>query len=85
MNVIEESPFTGTKTIIETCPGLLATKNVKGSGLPIHCAISRCGNEELVPMMASVGNQYAVGGIEARGGLLVEDKDYCANVLQIVA
>ena len=74
------------KTIIETCPELLATKDGNGM-LPIHSA-STSDNvynelEVYIPLLAEVGMKYEVGGKEGRGGLLISDGSY--NPLQNLA
>jgi hypothetical protein len=65
--------FDTVKAIIEACPEFLATKNEKGL-LPIHCAAIDLSSSrsKFVPLLATVGYKFGIGGEEGRGGLLVE-------------
>lgn len=71
--------FNVVKTMVETCPELLATTNNNDKGrLPIHyavCSNIRQGQETFLPLFASVGMKYKIGGEEARGGLLIKNSN----------
>lgn len=68
------------ETIILTRPELLATKD-EGRYLPIRQATDGDNwNNELelyIPLLASVGMKYEIGGKESRGGLIVNAGEDC--------
>ncbi len=83
----KDSPqtFETAKAIVETCPEFLATRGAFGE-LPLHCAteVHTKPTKSFVSVFVQVGLQYAIGGEDGRGGLLVED-EYGRNVLQHLA
>lgn len=62
-------------------PWLLATQ-IGSDCLPIHYA-SKYGNSEVsVPLLATVGLQHAIGGVDARGGLVMLARDQTLGLVE---
>ena len=72
--------------LIEAAPESLSYQN-KNQLFPIHSALepSSINTLRYVPLLASEGMKYEVGGENGRGGLLLVHPIYGLNVLQILA
>jgi hypothetical protein len=69
--------FEVVKTIIETCPEFLATKDEEGY-IPCHSVVAHyydTAPKLYVPLFAEVGRRHGVGGEACRGGLMEKSFD----------
>jgi hypothetical protein len=61
------------RVIIEACPEFLTTKNGSGK-LPIFSSAHDYPSSSIfVPLLAKAGHQHGIGGLNGRGGLLMDD------------
>ena len=67
---------TALKKMIDLFPSSLSYKNKKEQ-LPIQCAMWNLDSMHYIPLLASEGTKHKVGGLNKRGGLLVEGPRSC--------
>jgi hypothetical protein len=82
-NVDDVNKVNIVSDIINTCPQFLSSRNKHGL-LPIHTACFRDSCSVYVPLFASTGLKYSMGGGRGRGGLL-EETEKGNNVYELLA
>ena len=81
VDIEDEAIFLSTKTIVETCPEFLATKDNFGK-LPIHHAVfcATASFSKYFKLYIDVGLKHEIGGKDMRGGLLEKSFSGCVGL-----